>query len=117
MRQVIKAKVHSALCNEEAFQAHDKAMYVGKREMFDKETEEFYEVYDTKFAKRTPHPDIQPSSVRIRNYKAKSFGKKYEQARDAVKANDHALAIMKKKNKAHGLMTAQLGSAYDVPLT
>ena len=108
--------MHSALCNDEAYAAHDKAQYLGpKRGEYDKETEEYYEVHDQERAARTAHSDIQPASVRIRNYRHKTFGRKYEQAVEGVKAKDNALAGMKKENSWHGLMTAKLGSVYDVP--
>ena len=54
--------------------------------------------------------------MRIQNYKHKTFGKKFDAAVEAVKRRDHELSIMKKTNKEHGMMTAQLGSIYDVPL-
>ena len=46
MRAVIKQKVHSALCNEDQVEAYNKAMYVGKRTVFDPDTKEAYEVED-----------------------------------------------------------------------
>ena len=55
--------------------------------------------------------------MRIQNYKHKTFGKKFDAAVEQVKKRDHDLSIMKKTNAEHGLMTAQLGSIYDVPLT
>ena len=116
MRSIVKHKVHSALCNEEMYAAHDKAQYLGpKRGEFDKETEEYYEVHDHERAARTAHPDIQPASVRIKNYRHKTFGKKFDQAVDAVKARDSQLSGLKKESSWHGLMTAKLGSVYDVP--
>jgi len=35
MRAVIKQKVHSALCNVDQVEAYNKAMYVGKRVVYD----------------------------------------------------------------------------------
>ena len=67
-------------------------------------------------SQRTHHGDIQPSAVRIQGYKHKSFGKKITDAVDEVKRRDHQLTIMKKTKENHGLMTAQLGSVYDIPL-
>jgi len=78
MRAVIKQKVHSALCNDDAFEAADKAKYEDKVAVYDKVTEEL--VTGDAPAERTAHKDIQPSSVRIKNYKHKMFGKRYEQA-------------------------------------
>ena len=52
MREVIKQKVWSALCNEDSVAAD-------KKRMFD-DTE-----YD---AQRSHHPNIQPADVRIQNY-------------------------------------------------
>ena len=46
MRAVIKQKVHSALCNEDQVEAYNKAMYAGKRTVFDPDTREAYEVDD-----------------------------------------------------------------------
>jgi len=40
MRAVIKQKVHSALCNDEAVDLADKAMYEGKRVVYDTVAEE-----------------------------------------------------------------------------
>lgn len=58
MRAVIKQKVHSALCNEDAVEAYNKAMYTGKRLVYDHDTKESYEVDDHTKAKRTQHDHI-----------------------------------------------------------
>ena len=50
MRSVIKQKVHSALCNEEAVESFNKAMYEGKHVVYDKATEELVTVDDPKYA-------------------------------------------------------------------
>jgi hypothetical protein len=50
MRAVIKQKVHSALCNEEAVDHFNKAMYEGKHVVFDKATEELVTIDDPKYA-------------------------------------------------------------------
>lgn len=54
--------------------------------------------------------------MRIHGYKHKSFGKKITDAIDEVKRKDHELTVMAKTKDQHGLMTAQLGSVYDVPI-
>ena len=74
MRAVIKQKVHSALCNEDAVEAYNKAMYTGKRTVYDPDTQDTYEVEDMNKAKRTHHDHIQPAAVRIQSYKHKQFG-------------------------------------------
>ena len=38
MKAVIKQKVHSALCNDDQVEAYNKAMYVGKRVVYDNES-------------------------------------------------------------------------------
>lgn len=40
MKAVIKQKVHSALCNEETIEKQNKAMYEGKRAVWDQDLEE-----------------------------------------------------------------------------
>ena len=40
MKAVIKQKVHSALCNEETIENQNKAMYEGKRAVWDQDLEE-----------------------------------------------------------------------------
>ena len=100
--------MHSALCNDEAYAAHDKAQYLGpKRGEYDKETEEYYEVHDQERAARTAHSDIQPASVRIRNYRHKTFGRKYEQAVEAVKAKEGDMEA--KRNQQQELSGSGLG--------
>ena len=92
MREVIKQKVWSALCNEESVSADNK-------KMFD----------DTEYeAQRTAHPSIQPADVRIQNYQVKSFGKKFQQAVQSVKQRDAQLMEYKKADTAtkKGLLTA-----------
>lgn len=46
MRAAIKQKVHSALCNEESVEIFNKAMYEGKRVVYDKEAEELVTIFD-----------------------------------------------------------------------
>lgn len=43
------------------------------------------------------------------------FGSKYEQAVHDVKMKDNQLSALKTQRPKRGLMTAQLGSVYDVP--
>ena len=50
MKAVIKQKVHSALCNPDAVDAYNKAMYEGTQNVWDQATEEFVTVSDPKFA-------------------------------------------------------------------
>ena len=71
---------------------------------------------DPRDTKRTNHGDIQPSAIRIQSYKHKNFGKKYQDAVEQVKLKDHEMSLLKKSKDNHGLMTAQLGSIYDVPI-
>ena len=88
MRNVIKNKLHSALCDEDQVEKFNKAMYIGKRVVFDKEEGEQIMIDDPSCGERTHHPDIQPAATRIQNYKHKTFGKKYTDAVDSVKQND-----------------------------
>ena len=44
------------------------------------------------------------------------FGSKYEQAVHDVKMKDNQLSALKTQRPKRGLMTAQLGSVYDVAL-
>lgn len=117
MRAIIKQKVHSALCNEDSVDQFNKAMFEGKRVKYDKHMEELVTVEDPRYAQRTQHNDIPPATSRIQQYKHKTFGNKYKDAVEAVKTKDHSLSVMKKQKNEHGLMTAQLGSIYDVPMT
>ena len=66
---------------------------------------------------RSVHPSIQPADIRIQNYQVKGFGKKFQQAVAKVKADDARLMQQKKNDTAEkkGLLTANLGSIYDVP--
>lgn len=116
MKQIIRHKVHSALCNEESVEIFNKAMYEGKIAQYDADLEENVLVDDPSQAQRTHHPEIQPAAIRIQTYKHKQFGQKYKDAVDEIKRKDHQLSVMKKRNSQHGLMTAQLGSVYDVPI-
>jgi len=50
MKAVIKQKVHSALCNAEAVDSYNKAMYEGKRMEKDRETGEYVTIEDPNFA-------------------------------------------------------------------
>lgn len=88
-------------------------MYDGKRVVYNKDGGQI----EIESAARTHHGDIQPSSIRIQGYKHKTFGKKYTDAVSEVKRKDHELTVMKKTKDSHGLMTAELGSIYDVPIT
>ena len=113
MSAVIKQKVRSALCDVDKVDAYNKAMYHGTRVVYDKDSKEI----EVESAARTHHGDIQPSAIRIQGYKHKSFGKKITDAVDAVKKKDHELTVLSKtKEGNHGLMTAQLGSVYDIPI-
>ena len=91
-------------------------MYETKVARYDKDLEEMVMVDDPNQAKRTHHPEIQPAATRIQTYKHKQFGQKYKDAVEQIKRKDHELSVMKKRNTEHGLMTAQLGSVYDVPI-
>ena len=68
-------------------------------------------------ARRTHHPEIQPADVRLQNYQVKGFGRKFQQATTGVKTRDAELMEIKKSETGSnkGLLTAQLGSVYDVP--
>lgn len=48
MKAVIKQKVQSALCNDEVYDAADKAMYEGKSVVYDKVAEELVTIFDPK---------------------------------------------------------------------
>lgn len=50
MRNVIKQKVHSALCDEDKVDVFNKAMYEGKRVMYDHEKGQVVTVEDPKYA-------------------------------------------------------------------
>jgi len=54
---VIKQKVRSALCDEDKVDVYSKAMYKGKRVVYNKEGGEI----EIESAARTHHGDIQPS--------------------------------------------------------
>ena len=112
MSAVIKQKVRSALCDADKVDKYNKDMYKGTRVVYSKDGKEL----EVESAARTHHGDIQPSAVRIQGYRHKSFGKKITDAVSAVKKKDHELTIMSKTKDNHGLMTAQLGSVYDVPI-
>lgn len=112
MSAVIKQKVRSALCDVDKVDAYNKAMYKGTRVVYNKDAKEI----EVESAARTHHGDIQPSAVRIQGYKHKTFGRKITDAIDEVKRKDHELTVMAKTKNQHGLMTAQLGSIYDVPI-
>ena len=116
MRAVIKQKVHSALCNPELVEKHNKAMYETTRNVYDPIEDAWVEKHDPCFAQRTHHGEIQPAAQRIKAYRHRSFGKKYDEAVERVKQKDYSLSVMKKQRKEHGLMTAQLGSIYDIPI-
>lgn len=50
MRNVIKQKVHSALCNPDKVDVYNKAMYDGKRVIYDNEKGQLVTVEDPKYA-------------------------------------------------------------------
>ena len=73
---------------------------------------------DTEYeAQRSQNPGIEPAEIRLKNYQIKSFGSRYDQAVTNVKARDAQLMLQRKldPDKRKGLLTAQLGSCYDVP--
>ena len=82
MREIIKQKVVSALCNEESVLQDRKKMY---EELEDSDEEMIRE------ARRTHHPEIQPAEVRLQNYQVKGFGRKFQQATAGVKSRDAEL--------------------------
>ena len=65
MKEVIKQKVYSALCNEESVDQFNKAMYENKRVVYDEELNENVVIDDPSQAQRTHHPEIQPAATRI----------------------------------------------------
>ena len=50
MQSVIKQKVHSALCDDDRVEAFNKAMYVGKHVIYDKNIEDLVTVEDPRYA-------------------------------------------------------------------
>lgn len=54
MKNVIKNKMRSALCDEEGVAAYKASMYEG-------------DAYEA--PKRSTHPDIPPAEIRIKSYK------------------------------------------------
>jgi len=88
MKAVIKQKVHSALCNADAVEAYNKAMYVHESLKYDEDKDEDVMVQNPDLAERTHHHDLQPAATRISSYKRRTFGKKYEDAVGLVKYKD-----------------------------
>ncbi len=117
MRSVIKQKVHSALCNVDAVEAYNKNLYAGHLAKHDHDENELIAVPDDSIKQRSHHGDIQPPAMRIQGYKHRTFGKKYENAVAEVKRKDHELSLLKESKDKQGLMTAQLGSIYDIPVS
>ena len=76
MRDIVKNKMRSALCDEDAVAAHKASMY---------------EDQPYKPAERTKHPDIPPPEVRISQYRRQGFGKKLNEKVDEVKMEDYKL--------------------------
>jgi len=59
MRNVIKQKVHSALCNVDAVEAYNKNMYDGHRVEWDHDEKELVSThFDERNRQRTHHGDI-----------------------------------------------------------
>ena len=105
MRQVIANKVKSALCNPDAVDAERKAM--------------FDDTYS--YAKRSVHPESHPPDQRVKAYKRPTLDKKLHEKVQEVKEYDARLMLKREEKRLagekSGLLTAQLGSVYDIPLS
>ena len=103
MREVIKTKMRSALCDEDQMAEVKRRMY---------EQEEYSYI---KGPMRSAHPDIPPPEDRIKAFKTKQL-KHLGEAYDQVKANDAKLIQIREDSEGgQGLLTANLGSVYDIP--
>ena len=103
MREVIKTKMRSALCDEDQMAAVKRKMY---------EQDDYSYI---KGPMRSAHPDIPPPEDRIKAFKTKQLRHLGDAIVD-VKENDAKLIQLREDQEGgQGLLTANLGSVYDIP--
>lgn len=78
MSKIIKNKMRSALCDEDAVAETKAKMYEDPD-------------YWIKRPQRSAHPDILPAEARINQYRRQGFGKKIHEKINEVKENDARL--------------------------
>ena len=102
MKKVIKTKIKSALCDEETMKEADAQMFVDNPD-------------EIQGAARSVHKDIPPAEFRIRQYKTKQF-KQFNDAIRSVREEDAKLIQQREtQDFKRGILTANLGSQFDIP--